>query len=160
MSDRPQSPVITIAGPLGGQGALCAAILADLPDYFALPDSNAAYARAADELPCFVGSVDGRPSGLVVLKQTSDVAMELHLICVLRAWHRVGLGGALVRAAEAHLREQGVRWLHVKTLGPGHPDEGYSQTRAFYMAMGFEPIEEIPSVWGPENPCLILVKRL
>jgi len=151
---------VSVVGPVRGRGELCATILADLPDFFALPESNAAYVRAADELPCFVAVVDGREAGLLVLKQTSEVAAELHLICVLRAHHGVGLGGALVRAAEAHLHAEGVHWFHVKTLGPSEPDEGYARTRAFYLKMGFEPLEEIPAVWGPENPCLILVKRL
>ncbi|HMK91437.1 MAG TPA: GNAT family N-acetyltransferase [Thermoleophilia bacterium] len=173
----PRPPALSVAGPVGGQGELCRTILADLPEYFALSESNAAYARAADELTCFVGSVvvaggagertdpgtaaeTPRPAGLLVLKQTSEVAVELHLVCVLRAFHGVGLGGALVRAAEAHLRAQGMRWFHVKTLGPSEPDEGYARTRAFYLKMGFEALEEIPAIWGPENPCLILVKRL
>jgi len=43
---------------------------------------------------------------------------------------------------------------------PRDPDPGYARTRAFYAAMGFEPLEEIVQVWGPDNPCLLLVKRL
>ena len=152
--------VVTVRGPLQGQSRLCARILADLPEYFGLEDSNAAYARSADTLPSFVGGLDGRDAGLLLLGQTSDVAVELHLIAVLREFHKVGLGGALVRAAEAHLRAQGVHWFHVKTLSPRDPDPGYAGTRAFYAAMGFEPLEEIVQVWGPDNPCLLLVKRL
>jgi ribosomal protein S18 acetylase RimI-like enzyme len=152
--------VVTVRGPLQGQGELCASILADLPEYFGLEESNAAYARAAQTLPSFVGAVDGRDGGLLLLRQTSDAAVELHLIAVLRAFHGVGLGGALVRAAEAHLRAQGVHWFHVKTLSSRDPDENYARTRAFYAAMGFESLEEIVEVWGPQNPCLLLVKRL
>jgi GNAT superfamily N-acetyltransferase len=136
---------VTVRGPLQGQSRLCARILADLPEYFGLEDSNAAYACSADTLPSFVGAVDGRDVGLLLLAQTSDVAVELHLIAVLREFHRVGLG---------------VHWFHVKTLAPRDPDSGYARTRAFYAAMGFEPLEEIVQVWGPDNPCLLLVKRL
>ena len=152
--------VVTVRGPLQGQSRLCARILADLPEYFGLEDSNAAYARSADTLPSFVGGLDGRDAGLLLLGQTSDVAVELHLIAVLREFHKVGVGGALVRAAQAHLCTQGVHWFHVKTLAPRDPDSGYARTRAFYAAMGFEPLEEIVQVWGPDNPCLLLVKRL
>jgi GNAT superfamily N-acetyltransferase len=155
-SDRP----LTVRGPLSGQGELCARILADLPEYFALEQSNRAYAAAAETLPSFVASADGRGAGLLLLRQTSDVAVELHLIAVLRDFHGVGMGGALVRAAQAHLRAAGVRWFHVKTLSPRDPDPNYAQTRAFYAAMGFEPLEEIVEVWGPRNPCLLLVMRL
>jgi hypothetical protein len=136
---------VTVRGPLRGQGELCARVLADLPEYFALEESNAAYARAAETLSSFVVAVGGRDAGLLLLNQTSDAAVELHLIAVLREFQGVGLG---------------VRWFHVKTLSPRDPDPNYARTRAFYAAMGFEPLEEIVAVWGPANPCLLLVKRL
>jgi hypothetical protein len=37
--------------------------------------------------------VDGRDAGLLLLKRTSGVAMELHLIAVLRELQGVGRGG-------------------------------------------------------------------
>jgi hypothetical protein len=52
-----------------------------------------------------------------------------------------------------------VRFLQVKTLGPGCPDEGYERTRRFYAGVGFEPLEEITGLW-PGNPCLIMIKTL
>jgi hypothetical protein len=33
-------------------------------------------------------------------------------------------------------------------------------TRSFYEAIGFEPPEELPTYWGKDNPCLLLVKPL
>ena len=36
----------------------------------------------------------------------------------------------------------------------------YAQTRAFYLAMGFRPLEELRKLWDEANPCLIMVKRL
>ena len=107
-----------------------------------------------------MGAVGGRDAGLLLLARTSEAAVELHLIAVLRELHGVGLGGALVRAAETHLRAQGIHWFHAKTLSPRDADPNYAKTRAFYAAMGFEPLEEIVAVWGPDNPCLLLVKRL
>jgi hypothetical protein len=47
----------------------------------------------------------------------------------------------------------------VKTLGPSYPDEGYAQTRGFYVARGFVPLEELLELWDA-NPCLLLVKRI
>ena len=49
--------------------------------------------------------------------------------------------------------------MQVKTLGPSKPDRRYAGTRRFYEALGFRPLEET-ALWGPENPCLIMVKRL
>ncbi len=63
-------------------------------------------------------------------------------------------------AAEDWLRRRGVDWLHVKTLGPSHPDEDYAKTRAFYVACGFWPLEEFKALWDEKNPALMLIKKL
>ena len=76
------------------------------------------------------------------------------------ALQRRGLGTSLPEVAEEHLRRHGVEYLQVKTLGPSHPSERYEQTRRFYEARGFVPLEEISGIWDEGNPCLILVKRL
>jgi hypothetical protein len=65
-----------------------------------------------------------------------------------------------VKKAEAWLRQRGVEYLQVKTLGPSHPDEGYARTRAFYFALGFRPLEEFEQLWDADNPCLLMVKSL
>ena len=52
----------------------------------------------------------------------------------------------------------GVRLLQVKTLGPSDNDEFYARTTAFYLAMGYLPLEELHDYWPENNPCLILVK--
>ncbi len=78
---------------------------------------------------------------------------------VRRERHGQGLGSALLGAAESCLRNGGVEYLQVKTLGPSDPDEGYGRTRAFYEARGFVPLEELLDLWE-QNPCLLLVKRL
>ena len=57
------------------------------------------------------------------------------------------------------MRADGVRLLEVKTQGPSRPDEHYARTLQFYLALGYEPLEELLDHW-PGNPCLILVKVL
>jgi ribosomal protein S18 acetylase RimI-like enzyme len=74
--------------------------------------------------------------------------------------HREGIGRALLGHIESDARAQGGGWLHVKTLGPSHPDPYYARTRAFYEAMGFEPLFESTTIWGPDNPALVLVKQV
>jgi hypothetical protein len=61
---------------------------------------------------------------------------------------------------ERLLVARGVEYLHVKTLGPSHPDPGYAATRAFYAGLGFRPIEETTAYWGEDQPCVVMVKRL
>ena len=75
-------------------------------------------------------------------------------MAVLPEQHRRGIGRALVERAAAYARAEGLTLLHVKTLAPSDPDPGYAATRRFYEAVGFMPLEELPQVWGPENPCL------
>jgi hypothetical protein len=50
--------------------------------------------------------------------------------------------------------------LQVKTLSASRPDPGYDKTRAFYLAFGFRPLEEFPTLWYPSNPALQLIKSI
>lgn len=149
-----------IRGPLTGQGAPAESIMRALPAWFGIEAAIVDYARSADELPTFVAGAGERTVGFVTLKPTSAFAMELHVMGVLPAWHRRGIGRVLVERAAAYARSQGAAFLHVKTLAESDPDPGYAATRRFYEAMGFVPLEELPQVWGPENPCLIMVRAL
>ena len=51
-------------------------------------------------------------------------------------------------------------FLQVKTLSPARPDEGYAKTRAFWLACGFRPLEELPTLWDADNPALQLIKTV
>jgi GNAT superfamily N-acetyltransferase len=171
---------VRVRGPRAGQGAACEAVLRALPDFFAIETSVQAYVREADELPAFVaeeqirglgsgddgeaGSGDDsapwRPVGILTLATHSPQAAEIHVMGVAPGRQREGIGRALLAAAEGWLRERGAAYLTVKTLSATHPDPGYAATRAFYAAMGFVPLMELPGLWGPDNPCLLLLKTL
>ena len=146
-------------------------ILRALPGWFGIESALLDYVRAADELPTLVALPPGAGCaerevradeviGFVTLRKTSGDALELHVMAVVPAWHRRGAGCALVERAAAHARAGGYSMLHVKTLAPSDPDPGYAATRAFYAAAGFRPLEDLPQVWGPENPCLLMVRPL
>ena len=62
--------------------------------------------------------------------------------------------------AQEWLKGEGFEYLQVKTLGPSHSDANYASTRAFYLAVGFRPLEEFRQLWNEQNPCLVMVKRL
>ena len=53
------------------------------------------------------------------------------------AYHRQGIGQALVGAIEGRLRQEGLKYLFVMTLHPNDPYEPYRRTRAFYERLGF-----------------------
>ena len=142
------------------KGAICAEILASLPDWFGIPESNAAYTRDVEFLPMFVAEDGGRVQGFIALKRHTPFAFAIHVLGVRPDLHRKGFGRALVARGEELVRESGVRFLTVKTLSATHPDPGYAKTRAFYMAIGFVPIEEFGTLWNPDNPAVMLLKVL
>ncbi len=150
----------TIRGPLRGQGALAEGVLRALPAWFGIERAIVEYAGAADQLPTFVAERGGAAVGFLTLKPTSTHALEIHVMGVRPGEHRRGAGGALVESAAAYARTEGFALLHVKTLAPSDPDLSYAATRAFYAAVGFVPLEELPQVWGAENPCLLMVRAL
>jgi len=155
-----RSAAFDVHGPLSGQSAAAEGILRALPGWFGIEAALVDYARAADAGPTFFAEAGGVSIGFATLRATSECAVELHVIAVLPEWHRHGVGGALLEHTEAYALGKGFEILHVKTLAPCDPDPGYAATRAFYLAWGFQPLEVLPQVWGPENPCLLLVKSL
>ncbi len=149
-----------IIGPVEGRGALCEELLRGLPDWFGIEASIVEYAHVVETLPTFVAMVGGEAAGLLAVRPTSPAALELHVLAVRREHHRRGIGRALVERAAAYARAGGFTLLHVKTLAPEIQDEEYAGTRAFYDSVGFVALEVIPAVWGPENPCLVMVRPL
>lgn len=139
---------------------IAADVLADLPEWFGIPESTRAYVADSGTLPFYAACMDGMPVGFLSLRQTSRSAAEIYVMGVKRAYHRHGAGRALVEAARAHCRANGWRLLQVKTLDERHPDPGYAQTRRFYEAQGFLPLECFPTLWDEANPCLVMVMPL
>jgi ribosomal protein S18 acetylase RimI-like enzyme len=101
-----------------------------------------------------------RVVGAAVLAVHFPSSYEIHFLAVHPDCHRQGIGRGLVALLEGEARRRGGCWMHVKTLGPSHPDPFYARTRAFYSALGYQPLFESSAIWGPENPALILIKSL
>jgi GNAT superfamily N-acetyltransferase len=143
----------------GGCGGICRDLLADLSDWFGKPDSNAGYETAAETQSTWLATLDGGPAGLMILKR-HEAALEIWFMAARRDLRRHGVGRALLAQAERAARAEDL-WLTVKTLGPSAVYEPYAETRAFYHAMGFRPLEEFTDLWNdPENPCLFMAKAL
>lgn len=151
--------VIQLADP-DEKERLCLEILRELPDWFGLPDAVVSYGREVREMDVFVAGPDGLPTAsFVALHRHYPECGEIHVMGVRPGFHRQGLGRLLVEVCERRLREDGGRFLMVKTLGPSHPDPHYAKTRDFYLQMGFQRLEETRDLWEG-NPCLVLVKVL
>ncbi|HME70437.1 MAG TPA: GNAT family N-acetyltransferase [Myxococcota bacterium] len=138
----------------------CASVIHQLADWFGIEASNQAYIAALGRLPTFLVHDEERVLGFIALEETSVEAVEIHVMAVAPDRHRSGIGRAMVSRAEGWMRFRGLRILHVKTLGPSHPDPYYARTRAFYQALGFRPVFETTALWGAENPSLVLVKLI
>jgi GNAT superfamily N-acetyltransferase len=146
--------------PRTGLGGTCREILDSVPVWFGIPESNDEYVAFADVHDTWVArSGDGTPIGFISGRQHFAETAEIEVLAVRREWHRRGVGRALVDVFEARHRNQGVRMLEVKTLGPSHDSAEYAATRAFYAGIGFVRIEEL-WIWGPDNPALILCKPI
>ena len=132
-------------------------ILRALPDWFGIPEAVDQYRRDGRDLPCYTARRDGKVVGFVSAKETSECALEMHVLGVLPEYHRRGAGRELVHACETYCKERGLPVLHVKTVDCKAQDAEYLKTYAFYRETGFLPLETLP-LWDEANPCLVLVK--
>jgi ribosomal protein S18 acetylase RimI-like enzyme len=166
----PSLPV-TIVPMQAGQQQHCEAILRSLPDWFGIESSLVQYVADCSRYPTWLARVDDSSrglsrdelpdgiSGFITIHQHFARAAEIHCIAVHPAMHRRGVGRSLIEFAQDELRNNGIEFLQVKTLGPSQPDPHYELTRRFYESLGFVALEEFPTLWG-RNPALQLLKKL
>ena len=134
-------------------------ILRALPEWFAIETAIQDYVRDAAVMASYVAVRRGATAGVALVTRHFAASAELFLIAVDPDCRGAGIGRALVEAIEADLRDDAVTILQVKTVGESFADAGYAQTRAFYRACGFVPLEEFSAlVW--DGPTLVLVKAL
>jgi ribosomal protein S18 acetylase RimI-like enzyme len=152
--------VIKLRDTSGGAGAICRSILDLLPSWFGIPESVDHYVERADLWPSIIASTGDEDIGITTVKHHNAYASEVFLIAVHPAYHRRGVGRAMLQHLESELARRGVEFLQVKTLSASRPDVGYDKTRAFYLAYGFRPLEEFPLLWDSANPALQLVKSV
>jgi len=137
-----------------------ARVLTTLPAWFGIPESTREYIEGAADCPCLVAREDDQTLGFLSYRRTSDCASEIYVMGVVPEHHRRGVGRLLLEACISLLADEGYGFLTVKTLAASHPSPEYARTRAFYLAMGFRPLEVFPDLWGAENPCLFLLKPI
>jgi internalin A len=91
--------------------------------------------------------------------ETREGGAEITWMAVRANARRCGFGRALLGGLVDRLRVDAVTELRVKTLSSRDPYPPYAETRAFYRANGFEEIDEL-DIWGPENPVVLLARRI
>ena len=134
-------------------------VLEALPEWLEVTETREAYIRESAELPLFAAYDGDRPAGFLALKETGKDTCELHVMGVLKDYHRKGLGRALFAKAKETAAEAGYSFLQVKTVQMGlYPD--YDNTNRFYLALGFKEFEVFPTLWDELNPCQVYVMSL
>ena len=151
---------LTITELALGEAADCESILRRLPEWFGIESAIRSYRKDAEEMETYVTKSNEEILGFITIKTFMERSAEIQVLGVMEEFHRQGIGRGLVLHVEETLVARGIEYLQVKTLGPSRPDEYYQRTRSFYEAMGFCPLEETTTLWGPENPTLLMVKRL
>lgn len=149
-----------LAGPLADTSSDCERILRSLPQWFGIEESLREYVSDADRYPTFHALEHGQSVAFLTVREHFPPSWEVHCIGVLAERRGQGIGRQLHTHVERWLAARGVRWLQVKTLSASDPSVEYAETRAFYARLGYAPLEEFPTLWGPGMPVLQLVKPL
>ena len=150
---------IRICEPRLGLEGACRRLLNELPDWFGIPEANDEYVAFVAGHPTWSAVDDaGTVIGLLAPLDHAE-STEIYLVCVAPNWRRHGVGRSLVGVFEQDAIRRVITLVQVKTLGPSHPDEGYTQTRRFYAALGYRQLEEFHDLW-PGTPALLMVKPL
>ena len=134
-------------------------VLRALPAWFGIEEALQNYVRRAAETEFVAVKVGSRPVGFISLTDHNEFTSEIYCMGIYEEVHHRGLGRRLVQAAEKMLREQGKKFLTVKTLGDSCASAEYERTKAFYRSVGFFPLEESTGIWAG-TPCLLMVKPL
>jgi len=139
----------------------CDAIVAGLPDWFGNAQGIGDCADAVRSQAGLVALDDtGEAVGFLTWADPAADVVEITWIAVRADVRRHGYGRMLLDALVERATATDVRELHVKTLSSrGDPYPPYEETRAFYRANGFEEVGEL-DIWGPENPAVLMARRI
>ncbi len=131
-----------------------------MPRWFGIEEALLMYASDTGKLPTFAIEQDARITGFLSLQEHFPVSWEVHCIAIAAEARNSGQGTLLLAHAERWLRERGVRFIQIKTVSATSPSPEYAESRKFYAARGYVPLEVFPNLWSPSNPALQLVKSL
>jgi len=136
--------------------AQCVSVLRSLPQWFGIENAIIDYSHDLGNLDGFAAFDGDKLVGFVGLKRYQTRSVEINVMGVLPDYRNMGLGTRLLEKVESSLSNE-IRLIHMKTLAPSHPDESYRETRAFWEAKGFIPMDA-HELWGDANPCQVMVK--
>jgi acetyltransferase, GNAT family len=138
--------------------AVVAEVLKDLPEWFGIPESTQVYIEGATTLQVWVAYQESDLTGFVSLSYSSEDCAEIDCLGVKKGHQGRGIGSQLLANLESEAGKQ-VDYLQVKTVAEGS-NKDYDRTNVFYRSLGFKKLEIFPQLWGPQNPCQILIKKM
>jgi GNAT superfamily N-acetyltransferase len=119
---------------------ICRKVTADLPEYFGLAEVNAHYATGVCSRLNLAAKENEQFVGLLCIDFPYPKNANIYWMGILRRYHRVGIGKALLREAVTQAKNLGAQTISVETLAPAVADANYLKTYQFYQAMGFAPL--------------------
>ena len=134
-------------------------ILEALPDWFGIPEAREQYIEESANQTFYAAYEEDHPIGFIYLKETGKDTGELHVMGVLKKYHRKGIGKVLFEKARDTATRNGYSFLQVKTVQMGRNDD-YDKTNQFYLSLGFKEFEVFPTLWDESNPCQVYVMSL
>jgi len=132
---------------------ICNIILHALPKWFGIEESIVEYVHSVQDKPFFCATNNNDAIGFVSILPHNAHTAEIYVMGILEEFHRQDIGQSLVELCETYCHTNRMNFLTVKTLDESHPDPYYKKTRMFYQAMGFKPLEVLPTLWGESCPC-------
>ena len=138
--------------------AVVAEVLKDLPEWFGIPESTQAYIEGTTDLQVWAAYQESDLTGFVSLSYSSEDCAEIDCFGVKKAYQGRKIGSQLLATLESEARKK-VDYLQVKTVAEGS-NKDYDRTNVFYRSLGFKKLEIFPQLWGSQNPCQILIKKL
>jgi GNAT superfamily N-acetyltransferase len=138
---------------------ICRHITAKLPEWFGIPEANERYAKGCLDRISFAAVLDEDYIGLIVIEVPFQNNANIYWLGVDSAFHHLGIGKQLLKAAENYCLSTGVHSLTVETLSTKHADEYYLKTYKFYEKNEFNPLFELQP-YGPDHVMCYLEKRL
>lgn len=149
-----------LLGPTTDVSEDCERILRSLPLWFGIEEALKRYVRDSERYPTFVICEQQLPSGFMTVREHFPESWEVHCIAIHAENRGRGFGRKLHEYAEKWIRANGGKFVQVKTVGASHPSLEYVETRKFYKAIGYTPLETFQEIWGPDLPVLQLIKCL
>ena len=138
--------------------AVVAEVLKDLPEWFGIPESTQAYIKGTTDLQVWAAYQESDLTGFVSLSYSSEDCAEIDCLGVKKAYQGRKIGSQLLATLESEARKK-VDYLQVKTVAESS-NKDYDRTNVFYRSLGFKKLEIFPQLWGSQNPCQILIKKL